>query len=106
VLDRWRGRLGSLWRYGFHGHQGGFSKGEAGQRVEVELGFPVEFGVLDLCFFSYFVATTPGLGAVAAVSYDDFHDPLPALGIMERPGCLVGITDGATGRSGWVAPVE
>jgi hypothetical protein len=101
---RWRGRLDSSWKYGFHGHQCGFTNGSTGQVVEVELGFRGEFGVLDPFFFSRFVTTTPGLEGVAALFRDRYHDPLRALVVLERWGRLTRISDGTTGRRGLVAP--
>jgi hypothetical protein len=102
--DRWRGRLDSHWRYGFHGRQCGFREGATGRDVQVEMGFREEFGVLDPFFFAKFVTTTPGLEGVAALFKDDFHDPRRALMILERQGRLKRITDRATGRQGLVAP--
>jgi len=100
--DGWRGRLDSRWVYGFHGHECGFRNRLTGQDVEVILGFPGEFGVLDPFFFSRFVATT-GLERVAALFKDGFHDPLRALEVLEREGRLTRIADQTTGRRGLVA---
>ncbi len=78
--DKWKGRLDSRWRYGFHGYECGFRDGHTGQEVEVILGFRGEFGVLDPYFFGRFVASTPGLEGVACLFKDDFHDPRRAGG--------------------------
>jgi hypothetical protein len=102
--SRWKGRVDSDWRYGFHGHQCGFKNRSTGQVVEVEMGFRGEFGVLDPFFFSRFVSTTPGLEKVAALFRDSYHDPLRALVVLERRGRLMRITDRTTGRRGLVAP--
>ncbi len=102
--DRWRGRLDSRWRYGFHGYECGFRDRLTGRDVDVILGFPGEFGVLDPFFFARFVKTTPGLEGVAALFRDSFHDPLRALVVLERHGRLARFTDRATGRSGLIGP--
>lgn len=102
--DRWKGRLDSHWRYGFHGRQCGFRQGVRGQEVQVEMGFWEEFGVLDPFFLAKFVATTPSHRGVAVLFRDNFHDPRRALMILERLGRLKRITDRVTGRQGLVAP--
>jgi hypothetical protein len=103
--SRWSGRLDSPWSYGFHGYQCGFHDRRSHQKVEVELGFHGEFGVLDPFFFAAFVRTTPGLNAVAALFRDDFHDPLRTLEVLERTGRLTKLNDQTTGRAGRVAPM-
>lgn len=102
--DRWRGRLDCRWSYGFHGHECGFRDRFTSQAVEVKLGFPGEFGVLDPFFFARFVATTTGLEKVAALFKDGFHDPLRALEVLERKGQLTRIAGQVTGRRGLTAP--
>ena len=101
--NRWRGRLDFRWGYAFHGHECGFRDRLTGQDVEVILGFPGEFGVLDPFFFARFVATTAGLEVVAALFKDGFHDPLRALEILERNGRLTRIAVQGTERRGMVA---
>jgi hypothetical protein len=101
--NRWRGRLDSRWGYAFHGHECGFKDRLTGQDVDVILGFPGEFGVLDPFFFARFVATTTGLEGVAAIFKDNFHDPLRALEVLERQGRLTRIAVQATGRRRLVA---
>ncbi|WP_165234034.1 DUF6896 domain-containing protein [Aquisphaera insulae] len=101
--DQWKGRLSFRWGYAFHGYECGFRDRLTGQDVDVILGFPGEFGVLDPFFFARFVATTRGLERVAAIFKDSFHDPLRAMEVLERYGRLVRITDQVAGRSGLVA---
>jgi hypothetical protein len=102
--SRWSGRLDTRWSYGFHGYQCGFRDKSSGQKLDVELGFDGEFGVLDPFFFAMFVRTTPGLNAIAALFRDNFHDPLRTLQVLERVGRLTKLTDQTTRRAGWVAP--
>jgi hypothetical protein len=99
----WSGRLNSRWSYGFHGYQCRFRDKSSCQKLDVELGFDGEFGVLDPFFFAAFVRTTPGLNAIAALFRDNFHDPLRTFEVLERTGRLTKVTDQTTGRAGWVA---
>jgi hypothetical protein len=101
--NKWKGWLDSRWRYVFHGYECGFINQTTGQDVDVVLGFPREFGVLDPYFFFRFVKTTPGLESVAALFTHGFHDPLRTFEILEQQGYLTRITDGQAGRTGLVA---
>ncbi len=100
--DKWKGRLDSRWRYGFHGYECGFRDGHTGQEVEVILGFRGEFGVLDPYFFGRFVASTPGLEGVACLFKDDFHDPRRALEVhwSDRVASR-GLLTRRLGEKGW-----
>src|SRR2546430_1035721 len=88
------GQLDDDWRYFFHGYGCGFGNQRTGQTVEVHLGFPGEFGVLDPYFFAEFVRTTAGLEEVASLFKDPCRDSLRAMKILHSRGLLHYINDG------------
>lgn len=86
-----QGRLPDGWTYWFHGFECRFRYPPTGQVVEVCLGFPGEFGVLDPWFFAQFVESTPELEAVWDLFDDDFHDPRRAIETLYEAGLLVAV---------------
>jgi hypothetical protein len=98
-----RGRVGRDWRYYFHGLECCFGHRETGQVVEVCLGYPDEFGVLDPYFFHEFLQNSPGCEGVAALFPDPFHDPARALEILAKRGRLQRVERVLFRGSGWVA---
>lgn len=83
-----RGRVDRGWRYYFHGLECCFGHQKTGQVVEVCLGYPDEFGVLDPYFFHQFLEHTAGCEEVAAVLPHPFHDPERAFAILAERGRL------------------
>jgi hypothetical protein len=96
--------LDEEWEYWFHGFECRFQSRNTGQVLEVRLGFPQEFGVLDAGFFHEFLRTTPGLADVAALLKDGYHDTSRALDVLAAHGYLRPIRRPEGDGQGWVVP--
>lgn len=82
------GRLDRNWDFSFHGLECCFSNQGTGEVVEVSLGYPDEFGVLDPYFFTQFLQHTDECKTVRLLFQDTFHDCARALDILESRGRL------------------
>jgi len=84
-------RLPGGWDWGFHGCSCDFLNLRTGQRLDVCLGYPGEFGVLDPYYFTVFCRTTLGLESVAPLFVDPFYDAHRALELLADSGRLTRI---------------
>jgi hypothetical protein len=97
------GALPGGWRFEFHGFECAFVNESTGQAVDVLLGFPNEFGVLDPYFFYRFLETTPTLKSLALTLDNGYHDAQRALEILEQQGLVQPVADARGTRSGYIA---
>ena len=101
--DQYDGELGDSWHYVFHGHECRFQNQTTKQVLDVKLGYPDEWGVLDPYFFYEFVKTSPEFEEIAVLLEDGFHDTARALDVLEEAGLLGLIADRSGKRRGRVA---
>ena len=97
--DQYTGDLPDDWRYSFHGYECRFENRRTKQVLDVKLGFPGEWGVLDAYFFHEFLKTTPEFEGIAALLEDGFHDTRRALDVLEEHGLLRLVVDASGTRT-------
>ncbi len=62
------------WRYFVHGFHCGFENNITKQVIEVPLVFGLEFGVLDPCFFTRHIKSTPNYNPLPVEIFEDYAD--------------------------------
>lgn len=101
--DQESGELTDSWHYSFHGFECRFRNKDTKQVLDVILGFPNEWGVLDPYFFHEFLKTTPEFEEIAVLLEDGYHDTARALDILEKQGLLRLVADRSGKRRGLAA---
>ncbi len=74
------------WRYFVHGYHCRFKHTITGQEIEVPLRYGNNFGALDPYFFTRYINSTPDYYPLPVAIYEDFHDGVRILEIMEKIG--------------------
>lgn len=79
-------RLMDTWKYFLHGHHCRFKNIHTEQQIEVALLFGQDYGVLDPFSFTKYIMSTPDYNPLPVEIYEDFHDGVRILDIMEKIG--------------------
>ncbi len=86
--DQYHGNLDGNWSYSFHGYECRFHNSSTKQMLDVKLGYPDEWGVLDSYYFHKFLETTPEYEGIATLFVDSNHDMARTLDILAKAGLL------------------
>lgn len=91
--DQYDGESGENWHYAFHGYECRFQNQTTQQVLDVKLGYPGEWGVLDPYFFYEFIKTSLEFQEILALLEDGFHDAARVLDVLEAAGLLRLVVD-------------